>query len=53
MMFVCIKPENRGLTSVAPKKATPTIVVTKSKKPIKISGKQKSALLLIRYFNND
>jgi hypothetical protein len=51
IMLVCVKPENRGLTSAAPKNMIPRTVVAKSKNPIKITGKQNSALLFIGYGN--
>lgn len=50
-MLFWVKPKKRGLISVAPKKMIPTTVVAKSKNPIKIAGKQNSALLSIGYCN--
>ena len=50
-MLVCVKLENRGLTSAALKKAMATTVVTKSKNPIIIVGKKNSALLFVGFSN--
>ncbi len=47
-MLDLVSPENRGLTSVAPKKRTPMTVVNQSKKPTSIiAEKNKSSFFNI------
>jgi hypothetical protein len=43
-MFELTRPTSKGLVSVAPKKATPTIVVNQSKKPTNTSAEKNNQL---------